>query len=665
MTSSRSSRSSGNQPYNIRLNGSGPPPVSKANLNDPAAKLTNKLDNNVNYHQSSPTLPPNIKIVVMGGFGTGKTSLMDQFTEQHQPDTYRPTKKPYENEYKCTFTLDARRVYNLEVTDTEGLDPDSEFPRHLLPQDNRQFAYLIVFSVSHYGSFKLAENMLSQLVTSIDYNTEIPIVLVGNKSDIPTKRDAGYRFYTTDKAKTDLKQWNPEQERRHRLAFDFYDSDIHDEYRQVQQEEAWKLALKYNIKYKEVTAKCYADIVNVFVEVVTQNDKHSNHRRRMEIDNDMREEGKQCDFTSSSPQKRRKYFETMKLEQEFRMREYQTRLNLGNIDKNEFRSRKKDLEEWVDNLKADFNRMNSISGMSMYPHIRELHLIEGRGVREAAPATNWIPDETYPPAPPNAYVGRKSKDPSTSSEGRVDILEKFGLSGEINPPKNLTSDDLISKDAKVSSIKFFGNSSKKVIGTAKSMSNTSMNTRSNTSLQVAKHAEKSQSSSGKPVKYSSSTKNSKITASGDSKSPSKSSKSSKSELKSSKLSNCKNNTSSSNTSSSNDRSNNSDSNSNSNSTTLLTSTPRSSPLSSPSKLGNTPAALLPAPSSSSSKKSKKSKTTSSTKNSRTRTNNSTSSRPSPNGTRRRRSDSQGSFRTFSGVLDMFKNFPERLIGKVS
>jgi len=461
MTSSRSSRSSGNQPYNIRLNGSGPPPVSKANLNDPAAKLTNKLDNNVNYHQSSPTLPPNIKIVVMGGFGTGKTSLMDQFTEQHQPDTYRPTKKPHENEYKCTFTLDARRVYNLEVTDTEGLDPDSEFPRHLLPQDNRQFAYLIVFSVSHYGSFKLAENMLSQLVTSIDYNTEIPIVLVGNKSDIPTKRDAGYRFYTTDKAKPDLKQWNPEQERRHRLAFDFYDSDIHDEYRQVQQEDAWKLALKYNIKYKEVTAKCYADIVNVFVEVVTQNDKHSNHRRRMEIDNDMREEGKQCDFTSSSPQKRRKYFETMKLEQEFRMREYQTRLNLGNIDKNEFRSRKEDLEIWVTNLKADFNRMNSISGMSMYPHIRELHLIEGRGVREAAPATNWIPNEMYPPGPPDTYVGRKSKDPSTSSEGRVDILEKFGLGGEINPPKNLTSDDLISKDAKVSSIKFFGNSSKK------------------------------------------------------------------------------------------------------------------------------------------------------------------------------------------------------------
>lgn len=662
MTSSRSSRSSGIQPYNIRLNGSGPPPVSKAHADDPAAKLTNKLDNNINYHQSSPTLPPNIKIIVMGGFGTGKTSLMDQFTEQHQPDTYRPTKKPHENEYKCTFTLDARRVYNLEVTDTEGLDPDSEFPRHLLPQDNRHFAYLVVFSVSHYGSFKLAENMLHQLVTSIDYNTEIPIILVGNKSDIPTKKDEGFRFYTTDKAKTELKQWIPEQERRHRLAFDFYDSDIHDEYRQVQQEEAWKLALKYNIKYKEVTAKCYADVVNVFVEVVTQNDKHSNHRRRMEIDNDLRLDGKQCDFTSTSPQKRRKYFETMKLELELRMREYQTRLNLGNIDKNELRTRKEALDSWMTVLRLAFNRMNSIYGM-MYPHTRELHLIEGRGVREVAPNTDWIECEDYPPAVPEPYVGRKSKDPSTSSEGRVDILEKIGLSGGTNAPKNLTSSDLMSRNAKVSNgVKFFGSSSKKLVE-AKSVGNTSMSTRSHTSSQEAKHAEKSHnSSSGKTVKSSSSTKTSKITASGDSKS-SKSSNNSKFELKSSKLSNCKNNTS--NTSSSNDRSNNSDSNSNSNSTTLLTSTPRSSPLSSPSKAGNTP--VLPAASSSSSsKKSKKSKNSSSpTKNSRTRTNNSTSSRPSPNGTRRRRSDSQGSFRTFSGVLDMFKNFPERLIGKVS
>ena len=52
--------------------------------------------------------------------------------------------------------------------------------------------------------------------------------------------------------------WDPEQERAHRKQVgSFYDPEIHDEYRQVKQEDAWKLASKFNIKYKEVTAQCW------------------------------------------------------------------------------------------------------------------------------------------------------------------------------------------------------------------------------------------------------------------------------------------------------------------------------------------------------------------------------------------------------------------------
>ena len=208
-TGSSSQRSyPGSHHYDIRLNGPVPTPTKSSayKSTDPTAKYTNKLDNlHHNYHQSSPQIPPHIKVVVMGGFGVGKTSLMDQFTEKHQPsEVYRPTKYPNENQYRCTYTLDARRVYNLEVLDTEGLEPDSQFPTRLLPQDMKQFAYLVVFSVSHYGSFKLAEELLKQLVINLEFDTETPIVLVGNKSDVPTKRDEGY----SEKLKNDEKMRN-------------------------------------------------------------------------------------------------------------------------------------------------------------------------------------------------------------------------------------------------------------------------------------------------------------------------------------------------------------------------------------------------------------------------------------------------------------------------
>lgn len=588
-TGSSSQRSHpGNHQYDIRLNGPAVKPQPYKNT-DPTAKYTNKLDNLHHiYHQTSPQIPPHIKVVVMGGYGVGKTSLMDQFTEKHQPsEIYRPTKYPNENQYRCTYTLDARRVYNLEVLDTEGLEPDSEFPTRLLPQDMKQFAYLVVFSVSHYGSFKLAEELLKQLVISLEFDTETPIVLVGNKSDIPTKRDEGYTFYTTDKNAREYKMWDPEQERAHRKDVgSFYDPEIHDEYRQVKQEDAWKLASKFNIKYKEVTAQCYADIVNVFVEVVTQRDKICDHRRRMDIDADNREAGElTCDFMSTSPQKRRKYFETMKLEYEFRVKELQTRLNLGVLEKSEFNAYKDDLDFWMNDLKISFDRMNSM-GYSMHPHMRELHQIEGRYVREPAPDRSHILNEVYPPSCPdtNLWAGRKSKDPSTSSETKVETSKN-----QTTIKSNLTSASLISKNAPASK---------------KTIIQKSLLSKNNTAKVSFENKTSTAASSSSPKTTSPNSSPSKI-----------------------------NNNSSSSTSKTVKKSKKSKNSSSSNNSS------RSSP--------------------------NKNTTASASSSSRNRNSTSTSSRPSPNGTRRRRSDSQGSFRTLSGVLDMFKNLPERIIGKVS
>merc|ERR1712079_880242 len=153
-----------------------------------------------------------------------------------------------------------------------------------------------------------------------------------------------------------------------------------------------------------------------------------------------------CDFMSTSPQKRRKYFETMKLEYEFRVKELQTRLNLGVLEKSEFNAYKDDLDFWMNDLKISFDRMNNM-GYSMHPHMRELHQIEGRYVREPAPDRSHILNEVYPPSCPdtNLWAGRKSKDPSTSSETKVETSKN-----QTTIKSNLTSASLISKNAPVS-----------------------------------------------------------------------------------------------------------------------------------------------------------------------------------------------------------------------
>merc|ERR1711920_597017 len=86
-------------------------------------------------------------------------------------------------------------------------------------------------------------------------------------------------------------------------------------------------------------------------------------------------------------------------------------------------------------------------GYSMHPHIRELHMIEGRYCREPAPDRSHILNEVYPPSCPDTNLwgtGRKSKDPSTSSETNK-VNENGGAAASTS--KNLTSASLISKNA--------------------------------------------------------------------------------------------------------------------------------------------------------------------------------------------------------------------------
>ncbi|XP_074597478.1 GTP-binding protein Di-Ras1-like [Brevipalpus obovatus] len=115
------------------------------------------------------------KVVVMGAGGVGKTSLVVQFMEGFFSSTYKPTIEDY---YRHTVQMPDGIFHTVEILDTAGTH---YFPamRELSIHSGRGF--VLVFSVDSIQSFHETVT-LYELITKIR-GTDIPIVLVGNKSD--------------------------------------------------------------------------------------------------------------------------------------------------------------------------------------------------------------------------------------------------------------------------------------------------------------------------------------------------------------------------------------------------------------------------------------------------------------------------------------------------
>ncbi|RWS02873.1 hypothetical protein B4U79_02000 [Dinothrombium tinctorium] len=120
------------------------------------------------------------KVVVMGDGGVGKTSLVTQFMEGYFTSQYKPTVEDY---YRHTLQLPDGIFQTVDILDTAGTH---YFPamRELNIRNGRGF--VIVFSVDNLQSFNEAIS-LWELITRIR-GKQVPIVLVGNKSDLTETR---------------------------------------------------------------------------------------------------------------------------------------------------------------------------------------------------------------------------------------------------------------------------------------------------------------------------------------------------------------------------------------------------------------------------------------------------------------------------------------------
>lgn len=121
-----------------------------------------------------------INILMLGMTSVGKTSLARLARGDNFSPDYRPT---VHNDYDVSIRIRGL-PYAVTITDTEGLQPqDDNVPDPMLM--NKQ-GIILVYSIEDEQSFEILENAMNDIVNRM----EIPMLLVGNKTDLPNRRIA-------------------------------------------------------------------------------------------------------------------------------------------------------------------------------------------------------------------------------------------------------------------------------------------------------------------------------------------------------------------------------------------------------------------------------------------------------------------------------------------
>ncbi|XP_018417378.1 PREDICTED: GTPase RhebL1 [Nanorana parkeri] len=163
------------------------------------------------------------KVVMLGYPSVGKSSLALQFIKGDFPTDYEPT---IENTWSKTFVLGTDE-FELDVVDTAGQDEYSLLPQSFIFGIH---GYIVVYSVACSRSFQIATGLHRVLVDRRG-KCLMPIVLVGNKNDLPSQC------------------------------------------REVKQEEGKKLADSWGAAFMEVSAKDPEKSKQIFTKIIEEIDR--------------------------------------------------------------------------------------------------------------------------------------------------------------------------------------------------------------------------------------------------------------------------------------------------------------------------------------------------------------------------------------------------------
>jgi len=120
------------------------------------------------------------KLVVLGSGGVGKSALTVQFVQGIFVEKYDPT---IEDSYRKQVEIDGTQCM-LEILDTAGTEQFTAM-RDLYMKNGQGF--VLVFSIIAQSTFNDLPDLREQILRVKD-KEDVPMVLVGNKSDLQDQR---------------------------------------------------------------------------------------------------------------------------------------------------------------------------------------------------------------------------------------------------------------------------------------------------------------------------------------------------------------------------------------------------------------------------------------------------------------------------------------------
>ncbi|XP_074651686.1 ras-related protein Rap-1b-like [Tubulanus polymorphus] len=128
---------------------------------------------------------PDYSVVLLGAGGVGKTSMISQFISGVFPVDYDPT---IEDCYRHVVQLGDGFFHTVKILDTAG---SHQFPamRELCIRTGQ--AFILVFAINNEASFDEALK-LGELIIKFKGRDSVPLVLVGNKTDLNCYRQVDF-----------------------------------------------------------------------------------------------------------------------------------------------------------------------------------------------------------------------------------------------------------------------------------------------------------------------------------------------------------------------------------------------------------------------------------------------------------------------------------------
>ncbi|KAI7808570.1 ras-related protein Ral-B [Triplophysa rosa] len=147
---------------------------------------------NKSKNQSSLALH---KVIMVGSGGVGKSALTLQFMYDEFVEDYEPTKA---DSYRKKVVLDGEEV-QIDILDTAGQEDYAAIRDNYFRSGE---GFLLVFSITEHESFTATVEFREQILRVKAEEDKIPLLLVGNKSDLEDRRQV-----SVDEARGKAEEW--------------------------------------------------------------------------------------------------------------------------------------------------------------------------------------------------------------------------------------------------------------------------------------------------------------------------------------------------------------------------------------------------------------------------------------------------------------------------